>query len=188
MKVTIIEEPIDLLKSDLVRSPGLHVSDIYNALYGELDPKRYGGTISNPMFLALGTAWEKHLEWLLIANGLDITRPEAFLTEDGIGFSPDLLINNGVLRVGEIKLTWKAASDDLTDIKFSKYLCQMQAYCYHLETPYARLYATHVNGAEKDRFGMPNPQIRTFDIEFTARELLENWQMLLGYAKRKKML
>jgi hypothetical protein len=169
-----------------VRSPGLHISDVYGALYKELDPKRYGGELTNPMFLALGTAWEERLEWLLIANGLTISRPEAFLTEEGIGFSPDLLINNGVLRVGEIKLTWMASTDDFTDPKFDKYRTQVMAYCKHLETPHARFYITHVNGG--GGYGKPDPQMRIFDVTFTARELSDNWNLLLNYARRKKML
>lgn len=188
MKITPVLEPLDLLHSDLVRSPGLHMSDIYGGLYKELDPKRYGGEFSNDLCLAMGTAWEKHFEWLLISNGLTISRPDAFLTKEGIGFSPDLLILNGVTRVGEIKLTWMTDIEDIADQKFDKYLTQVKAYCYHLETPYGRIYATHINGGEKDFYGKPNPILRIYDLEFTTRELNENWQMLLNYATRKGLL
>ena len=188
MKVSLATDEINLLASDLVRTPGLHVSDIYNSLYKEMDPKRYGGEFNNDLCLAMGTAWEKHFEWLLIKNGLTISRPEAFLTEGGIGFSPDLIISNGVSRCGEIKLTWMTDVEDIRDPKFDKYLTQVKAYCYHLETPYGRIYATHINGAEKDHYGKPNPVLKAYDLEFTPRELRENWEMLLNYAKRKRML
>lgn len=186
MKVTRLAQEFDLLKSDLVRSPGLHMSDIYGALYKELDPKRYTNDPWNEMALAMGTAWEKHLEWLLVSQGYPCVRPDAFLTTEGIGFSPDLLITNGVLRLGEIKLTWMSSEADLTDPRFDKYLTQMKAYCHHLETPSARLFAGHVNGG--GGYGKPDPRLAIYDLEFTARELRENWDMLLRFARQRKML
>lgn len=186
MKITPVQEGVDLLASDLVRSPGLHVSDIYGALYHELDPKRFTGDPFNPVMLALGTAWEKHLEWLLIRNGCPVMRPEAFVTGEGIGFSPDLIISNGVMRVGEIKLTFMSSNDTLDAPKFDKYHTQAKAYGYHLETCYARFFITFVNGA--GGWGKPDPQFRVYDVEYTSRELRENWDMLLGFARRKGML
>src|SRR5690242_4306817 len=106
MIVTPDTKPFDFLKSDLVRSPGLHASDIYGDLFKYLEPNSYdkGGDM-NPLLLALGTAWELHFEYLLRANGIDAQRPGEFLSPEGIAYSPDLLIFNGVTRVGEIKLT-----------------------------------------------------------------------------------
>ena len=164
------------------------MSDLYGSLYKELEPQRYGGDAPpDPMLLAMGTAWEAHLEKLLLQQP-GISRPEAFIDANGIGFSPDLIISNGVSRCGEIKLTWMTDVEDIRDPKFDKYLTQVKAYCYHLETPYGRIYATHINGAEKDRYGKPNPALKVYDLEFTPRELRENWEMLLNYAKRKGML
>lgn len=186
MKITPCLDPLDLLASDLVRSPGLHVSDIYSALYHDLDPKRYTGDPFNPVMLALGTAWERHLEWLLIRQGCPVMRPEAFVTGEGIGFSPDLIISNGVMRVGEIKLTFMSSGDSLDAPKFAKYHTQAKAYCHHLETPYARFFITFVNGA--GGVGKPDPQFKVFDVEYTARELQDEWKMLLNYARQKEML
>src|SRR5262245_48856944 len=141
MLITPITTPFDFLKSELVRSPGVHASTIYNDLFKKLEPKRYDfGDDAEPngLLMALGTAWEKHLEYLLRANGIDAERPEEFMSPEGIAFSPDLLIFNGVVRCGEIKLT----SMDLKDLglertnvlpeKFDKYLCQTRLYVYWL--------------------------------------------------------
>ncbi len=67
MIVTPVQHGLDMLASDLVRSPGLHASDIYGGLAKALYPKRYdyGDKPPNPLLLALGTAWEKHFEYLL---------------------------------------------------------------------------------------------------------------------------
>lgn len=182
----ISDHGIDLLSTDLVRTPGLHCSDIYSALYRELEPTRYTDAPMNPVMLALGTAWEKHLEFLLIRNECPVMRPEAFVTKEGIGFSPDLIVSNGIMRVGEIKLTFMSLKESLDDPKFSKYHTQAMAYGYHLGTPYARFYVTFVNGVGGWR--KPDPQFRMYDVEYTARELQDNWQMLLNFAKRRKML
>src|ERR1035437_5831254 len=41
MIITPDPHPLDFSTSDLIRSQGLHASDIYGALYARLDPKRY---------------------------------------------------------------------------------------------------------------------------------------------------
>ena len=41
MIVTPDSRQLNFLVSDLVRSPGLHASDIYSDLYKYLEPKRY---------------------------------------------------------------------------------------------------------------------------------------------------
>lgn len=131
MIVTPVPHGLDLLKSELVRSPGLHASQIYGELFQALEPERFKGTIDtvNPVLLALGTAWEAHLEKLLLLNGIHAERPEEFVSPEGIAFSPDLIIFNGVTRLGEIKYTSMSARDMPIAIchtlppKLDKYLC-----------------------------------------------------------------
>ena len=90
---------IDLLASDLVRSPGLHASEIFGDLFEDLDPKRYKYEgPPNPVSLAMGTAWENHLEYLLLKNGVDVVRPGEFLSPPlgrrkiRVAYSPDLIM------------------------------------------------------------------------------------------------
>ena len=62
---------LDLLATDLVRSPGLHASQIFGELFEVLDPRRYKyDGPPNPVSLAMGTAWENHLLYLLNRNGI----------------------------------------------------------------------------------------------------------------------
>ena len=66
--------------------------------------------------------------------------------------------------------------------KLDKYVCQMQSYAHHLELSCARLYVLFVQGPGR------NPELLVYDIEFTPRELRENWQALLNHARHRRML
>lgn len=192
MIITPVECDLSVAASDLVRSPGLHLSAIYNDLFQDLEPKRFTrGTLPDPLRLEAGLSMELMLEEG-IKRRLSADRPGEFFTEEGIAFSPDLLINNGVLRLGEIKLTWLSSRDvpresgiNVLPPKFDKYLVQMKGYCHALGTPYARLYVFFVNGDYTHPY---SPELLSWDIEFTERELQENWEMLINHAKQKRML
>lgn len=188
MKITPVEHGLDLQASDLVRSLGLHVSDIYTALYQHLEPKRFPvDGKPNSVLMAMGTAWEKHLEYLLEKNGVNASRPKEFLSEEGVAFSPDLLVFNGHARVGEIKLSSMSARDLPTEPttmfpqKCNKWLTQLMAYALQLGVGHGRLYALFLHNPH-------DPQFRVFDFEFTDRELKENWDMLMNFARARKML
>ncbi len=183
MIVTPIAHGLDLLKSDLIRSPGVHASDIYGSLYAGLDPKHYAYTEPpNPLLLALGTAWEKHFEYLLKANGLLITRPEELMSPEGIAYSPDLLLFNGVTRLGEIKYTSKSAKDMPTEVsnnlppKADKWTCQMMLYAFWLEL---------LDGWLAVLFNHQpwNPDLRVYDIQWTERELGDNHKTCMNHAR-----
>ena len=189
MKIIPIPHDLDLAVSTLPRSPGLHMSEIYNDLYQDLEPKRYQrGTAPDPLRLEAGLALESILE-----EGLKrrlAQRPGEFRTPEGIIFSPDLLISNDHLRLGEIKLTWMSSRDvpheqaNSFPPKFDKWFTQVKSYCHALETPWARLYAFFVNGDYKP----PSPELLAWDIEFSKRELGENMSALLNHARHKRLL
>jgi hypothetical protein len=196
MKVTPVEHGLDLLKSDLVRSPGLHASTIYGELFKELEPKRYDirdkttGEPIPPNYLlwALGTAWERHFEHLLTLNGVEYERPDEFLSDDGVAFSPDLLIMwKGVLRLGEIKYTSMGAQDMPTEEtnclppKLDKFDCQLKLYAYWLGM-HDGLLAVVFNNHPWD------PELRLFEITWTDRELVDNHTMCMNFAKHKGLL
>jgi hypothetical protein len=188
MRVTPIPHGLDLLKSELVRGEGVHASGIYNDLYKSLEPGRFKeGEGPNPVLMMLGTAFEKHFEYLLRLNGVDAKRPREFISPEGIYYSPDLLIFNGEARVGEMKLTsmgLKECPKEETNWlpqKFDKYLTQMKFYAIHQGLSHARLYVCSIRQPW-------NPELMAFDIEFTDRELQENHQMLVNHAKLRGML
>lgn len=210
MVVTPIDHGLDYIgKSTGHRSKGLHMSDLYNSLFKELEPKRFNsGTPMNPMHLEMGLAWENMLEdglrdRLQLVAGESAMRPGEFVTEEGIIFSPDLLIyeESGRVRLGEIKLTWMSCRDmpDTPDAglppKLSKWTTQMQAYCRNLDTTFARLYAFFVNGEyawmKKGARGTTQPggpRLLAYDITYTQQELDDNWTMLIEHAKHAGMI
>jgi hypothetical protein len=58
------------------------------------------------------------------------------------------------------------------------------AYCRCLETSHARLIGFFVNGTYRPMA----PELLAWDIEFSKRELDENWSLLMNHAKHKGML
>ena len=170
------------------RAPGLHMSQIYGDLFQDLEPKRFVRDAPMDMLrVEAGLALESVLEKGLRDRWCAERPPEQFTTE-GIAFNPDMIVFTDKTRLGEIKLTWMSSKDMPREPsnnfppKFNKYLCQMKAYGYHLELAHARLLTYFVNGMGRA------PELLAWDIEFTARELKDNWQMLLNHARSKRML
>ena len=195
MKITPIDHGITLgvPTKGYVRSPGLHMSTIYNDLYAALEPERFGGTDGpDPLKMELGTALEEGLEDALTKRW-HATRPGEFTTPENIIYSPDFMMFADKTILGETKLTWMSSREMPTEPcslfppKFSKWMCQMMAYAYHLETPYGRLLSYFVNGSY-DRRNHSGPELRAWDIEWTARELHDNWRMLRNHAKHRGLL
>jgi hypothetical protein len=169
----------------------LHISDLYGRYYEVTDPKRFKHTgPPNPLYLEMGLTFEQMLEDKFKERMSGVSRPGELTTAEGIVYSPDLIIFNGVTRLGEIKLTWMS-SKEMPDTeanglppKFEKWITQIMAYSFHLETPYARLIAFFVNGAYKQMV----PELRAWDLEFTSRELHENWDKLIRLARHEGMI
>jgi hypothetical protein len=183
VKITAIDDGLDLAISTGPRSPGRHISEIYGDLFSDLEPDRYKrDSPPNMLKMALGLAWETHLEKMLLHHGVLAYRPAECLSPEGIAYSPDLVIVNGEDRLGEIKLTWLSCRLPITDPKFDKWFVQMKAYCRWTEIPRCRLYATFINGNYRDN---REPTLKVYDFEFTAQELHENMAMLKSHGQHK---
>ncbi len=102
----------------------------------------------------------------------------------GVIYSPDFLIMNGELTLGEFKCTWYSSRNAPFEDKFAKWICQIALYCYHLDITKARLYALFVNDAYKP----PTPKLRAWAIEFTRFELEREWLKILRFAQREGLL
>lgn len=188
----------DLLgKSTLPRTPGLHVSDIYGDLYRRLEPKRYTDGPMDMLRIEAGLSFETKVEQHL-ADGLEQgmhdrlfgQRPGEVMSPEGILMSPDLMLFNGSTRVGELKLTWMSTRDMPTETvngmppKLDRWLCQLKSYCHILEVPDAMLIGYFVNGSGRP----PAPKLLGWEIQFTARELRDNWSMLIRHAESMGVL
>lgn len=187
----------DLVGKSGYRTPGLHLSTIYNDMYQELEPKRYvKGAPLDPLRLEAGLSFESILEEGIKSRLCGGGRPDEMVSAEGILFNPDLIIFNHCTRVGEIKLTWMScrgwpeeASNNFPP-KADKYVTQMACYCHCLETPYARLIGYFVNGEWdcSNRQKPPAPMLKAWDIEFSPRELREEWARVMSHAKTRKFL
>lgn len=187
MIITPLPHDLDLLAgSGEGRSPGVHASDIYNKLYQQLEPTRFvEGSKPNALKMAMGLAWEQYFEALLVRQGYKVFRPGELMSAEGIAYSPDGLLENGIDRIIEYKLTYMSSRQDITHPKFAKWLTQVMFYADCLDLRFARFYVLHVNG---DYGASRDPELKMTDVEFSRQELKENRQMLLNLAKHEKML
>ena len=177
------------------RSPGLHASDLYTKLYQQLDPKRYPA--DRPMDwtrIALGLAWEQYLERRMDVLGYTTARPGELISPHGFAYSPDLFVFNAqepALRIGEVKLTsmscqdWPAGPVNSLPPKFDKWLSQVMLYAHECETPYATLYPYFTRGNYRNG---NDPQFLPVEIDFTARELQDNFSRLMTFGRNEGML
>lgn len=201
MKATRIEHGLSLAAptDGYVRTPGLHMSDIYGALYKELDPKRFDKkdkVTGKPLpfdlkRMELGTTFEELLEPVLARRLRGSRRPGEFTTEEGIIYSPDHLFmmdDDSEPILGEFKLTWMSGKGCPHDPKFDKWMCQIKAYLYHLGLKRARLYAFFVNGGIDHDYMEHQPEFHAWDLVFRQMELDANWNMLKRFAIKRGIL
>jgi hypothetical protein len=205
MKVTEIDFELDWDAANNVplvpqgpRTPGLHASDIYGGLASKLEPERYpAGSKPHKVITCIGLAWEQWFERTLIGMGYACVRPPeqvALMGKTKVYYSPDLVIVNGVVRLGEIKTTSMTSKDGIEGPKFAKYHAQTQLYCHWEETPYARIFALFLRGdykfmkkgAARDDDGFP--ELHVYDIEYSARELQDNYETHYQFAKTAGMI
>jgi hypothetical protein len=200
-----------------VRSPGLHMSDLYGSLYKHLDPKRYDKRDADGVpeemdwvKVEAGMGWEMRLEPMLEEQGPG-ERPGEFFTQHartcslykhlvtdgsvicscgaGVAYSPDWLFYlPDEIVLGEFKFTWYSLRDFPNHEKFDKWLCQVKCYCKHLKLLKCRIYPYWTVG------GYPKgaPPTPVFDsyylLEFTQAELDKEWNQLVRWGKKVKMI
>lgn len=107
---------------------------------------------------------------------------------DGIIGSPDL-ISAELGMLGETKCTW-GSSKHLADLengtgKYWIWLVQIKGYLKMLRMLRCRLFALFVNGNYKNGY---QPELAVRDLEFTQKEIDENWRMITDHARRKGWL
>lgn len=198
MIVSPYDVDLSLLKigqSGSERASGVHASDLYGSLYKELMPDRYGRDgLPPPLLLETGLIFENALEEGFARRfeslgGEQIIRPGEFTHRDifdgyeiVVHYNPDLLIYNGVTRLGEIKATWMSDINDLSHDKFAKYLTQIKFYLKMLRLHHARLYVFFVCGNYKP----PTvPRFKAWDLEFSQDELDSEYAMLCYHGIHK---
>ena len=181
MKITTLDEPFPF-SEPIERSPGLHVSDVIRSILVDLGrlEKKDTFTESDMITMERGFVWEQMLSmaWgqLIGARIGEVECEGIALSPDGISFDPDGPI------IDEYKCTLKSAKSPPEDNM--AWMMQIKAYCYACECLKARLWVWYMKGEYKPPFHV----FRVYGLEFTERELVENWTMIINQAKAKGML
>lgn len=178
--------------TDANRGAGIHASDIYGDYFNKKRKKKNDDFEMTPeqldLLYTIGLAWEQYLEKRLIQEGVLCARPGELESDEGIKYSPDLLIVNGHDRLGEIKATYMSSRDCIPgNEKFEKYLGQIKLYCYWTGIPRCRFYVLYLHGNWKRGPGMKLIDFKAWDIEFTARELKDNYKLMMQHARNEDL-
>jgi hypothetical protein len=200
MKITPVEFDLTSYLQDKFghaeRSEGLHLSRIYGDLDRAIQKPKSNDFTDDDLneFAQVGFLWERVLETTLADIAFSAT-PERYCrigeltSTEGVVMTPDYLDldfrGDGSYQHGleEWKATWRSVKNaENLERNHWKWLVQIKGYCKELGTPYARLRAVYLVGDWRSRI-VPTPKM--WEMEFTSRELKENWEMLMGHARRK---
>ena len=170
----------------LTRSPGLHLSQIYRDIEQTIKPKdEWCSQEELAFFAAGGFLWERvfslaHAE--AVASG-DLIRPGEFEL-DGIIGSPDMIrVSDWTLQ--ETKMTWRSVRKfESLERYFWAWLVQVKGYSKMIGTNTAEIHAFFVAGDWRP----PIPCVKSVRLEFSDRELHENWSMLVNHSRRRGWL
>jgi hypothetical protein len=174
----------------LTRSPGLHLSTIYRDIEKTIKPRDEWCTQEELAFFgAGGFLWERvfskcHAEAVSDGDGnRDIVRPGEFEL-DGIIGSPDLIrVSDWTLL--ETKATWRSVNKfDALERWFWPWIVQCKGYAKMIGTDTCEIHVFFFCGDWRP----PVPCARSIRLEFTAREIEENWNMIVSHAQRRGWL
>jgi hypothetical protein len=122
-----------------------------------------------PLRMALGMAWER---WVATLHS-EMTWQPGEIKHLGIAGNLDGLSNDARgLYVNEFKCTWKSMKKGI--LAQQLWLWQGMAYAYMVGACRVEYHIFWVNGDWKP----PTPRYRTYMVEFSRRELENNWRML----------
>lgn len=183
MKIIPVKFDLKLYQDD-DRSEGTHVSHVIRLLglkMGYLAPQYASDEVRDPTRMELGSAWEDRV---FPIHHPEIAYHPGEMIKDGIAGTADGVywFNKGAHRISECKLTWKSMKKALNLEDEWMWLGQTKAYCKLWDTNLARYHIFWVNGNYK--YGTPEgqPQYWLYDLEFTSKEINDNWKMLTNYS------
>jgi len=165
------------------RSEGLHLSHILESMELSMGVKRDGKWDKNALYTA-GFLWERVLKFVILKERYDsgALNPVGELQLEGVYLTPDGVDIAEFWVHEEWKATYKSMRHDPAE--YYRYWWQIKAGCYALQTNLARLRVWFIMGDYRGS----GPQWKSWDVEFTSRELKENWDSILNFAKKEKML
>jgi len=195
MRLTPFDLTIDskLFSTDnRTRTAGVHLTDIIHDMEKSIGHNRNPRAMGEDklcLYQTVGYLWEDVLTKVInaerswaISPGLvrpgEIELDGIIMTPDAVDFAAE---EGPVLE--EWKVTWRSMARDLESENWHWFV-QMKAYCHALKLTRANLRILYVNGDYKPT--IPKPQ--GYAIEFTQRELEENFQMVCNHARSRGWL
>jgi len=198
----ILREDIDLIAQIPPRSPGLHLSTILEYLDEMMDGPQYDKTIdaNTRARFAIGLAWEAYLSLgLSKAKGWSVGE----IRHDHIIYTPDFY-DGKTGEVIEVKATSRAATrkggEVMKPSSNRRWMWQVMAYMQAVAmTRHGSDHVSKTNDVGEDGLPIPNlqarfivlhyhefdrqPRPREWRLEFTHREIADNWRMIQNAAK-----
>ena len=173
------------LPGGVERSAGLNLSDVVRSIgfeMGYIPPQYQGEDISaSPERAALGMAWE---DWVFRTQHPEVSHQPGEVFGGNIACSADGISWFGNdLKVHECKLTWKSMKRESELQNEWLWLSQTMGYCLQWGTNLARYHIYWVNGDYQRGQNTGGPQYKLYDLEFTKRELEDNWLQIHNRAK-----
>lgn len=190
-------EPLTMTNTGADRKEGLHLSDITRRMTYERDRKLKPDGPIDAMVLERGFTWESILELALSArHERPGYRPDQ-IQEDGIWMSPDWVNPDGDIQLEEWKATKKSKNRGFDNISWH-WMPNSMAYLRALlrrgdvTTRAVRFRIWWINGdysyeSKTSDFHLLE-DYWTADVEFTQRELDENWRSILSHAEKYGLL
>lgn len=158
--------------STVIRDIGMQMGYIPpHTVDAEFDPTR----------MCLGMAWE---DWVFPTQHPEVVYHPGEMVGDTIACSADGISWIGEdKRVHECKVTWKSMRREFELQNEWLWLSQTMGYCYVWGTNLARYHIYWVNGDYKYGDG-GGPKYKLYDLEFSKRELQDNWKMINNRSKQ----
>jgi len=207
MIVNEIPVNLTLPKSRVPRSEGVHISNIIRSIateVGILKPEWAeelslvdGRQVTDPVAVLrmnIGLAWEEYYIPTFLGE-LGVVDHPGQIQVDGVYMTPDgesvdVIITrsqgkyrNHTLIVHECKVTYKSTKTvgDLSNEWM--WMSQVKAYCKGKNTRWARMHILFLCGD----YSYPiRPQLRCWAIEFTQKEIDDNWALLTEHRDQKE--
>ena len=165
------------------RKEGLHLGTVIKSLMDSTGLGYKGKGFSDMELTAeIGTLWERVFSRDMAAKY--IGRPHQiqvdgiWMSLDGIGPDPE---GEVPIVVEEYKATWKSTNSSPTDNFY--YMTQIKSYCKAVETRVAVMRIFYIVGDYKGS----GPVYRVARIQFSQKEIDQNWEMILKHKKEKKL-
>lgn len=193
MKLTPFDLIIDssyFSSDNRMRTAGVHLTDVIKDMEKSIGRDRNPRAMGDEklkLYRTLGFVWEdivtremnRERSWA--APGLvrvgEIELDGILMTPDAVDFAQDPPV------LEEWKCTWRSAARDLESENWHWFV-QAKAYCHALKLTRANFRILYVNGDYKPT--VPRPQ--GYAIEFSQRELHDNWSMILAHGRSRGWL